>query len=125
MLSLALPILLLTTSGAAAQPFGCSDVIGTVFDDRNGNGYQDAGEQGLPGVRLATVRGWLVTTDAHGRFHVVCANEEAGRIGSAFIMKLDARTLPTGYRLTTENPRAVRLTAAKTAKLNFGASIGR
>ncbi|WP_201285405.1 hypothetical protein [Chelativorans xinjiangense] len=125
MLSLALPILVLTTSSAAAQPFGCSDVIGTVFDDQNGNGYQDAGEPGLPGVRLATVSGWLITTDAHGRFHVACANEEAGRIGSAFIMKLDARTLPTGYRLTTENPRVVRLTAAKTTKLNFGASIGR
>jgi hypothetical protein len=40
-------------------------------------------------------------------------------------MKLDTRTLPTGYRLTTENPRVVRLTAGKMTKLNFGASIGR
>ncbi|MCT7375809.1 hypothetical protein [Chelativorans salis] len=125
MLSLALSILLLTTSSAAARPFGCSDIIGTVFDDQNGNGYQDAGEQGLPGVRLATVRGWLITTDARGRFHVACANEAAGRFGSAFILKLDVRTLPSGYRLTTENPRVVRLTAAKMSKLNFGASIGR
>jgi hypothetical protein len=40
-------------------------------------------------------------------------------------MKLDTRTLPTGYRLTTENPRVVRLTAGKMTELNFGASIGR
>jgi hypothetical protein len=31
--------------------------------------------------------------------------------------------LPTGYRVTTENPRTVRLTAGKMAKLNFGVSI--
>jgi large repetitive protein len=40
-------------------------------------------------------------------------------------MKLDTRTLPTGYRVTTENPRVVRLTAGKVTKLNFGASISR
>jgi hypothetical protein len=42
--------------------------------------------------------------------------------GSTFVMKLDPRSLPGGYRLTTENPRAVRLTRGKTAKLNFGAA---
>ena len=46
-------------------------------------------------------------------------------IGSNFILKLDPRTLPTGYSLTTENPRVVRLTRGKLTKLNFGASIGR
>ena len=38
-------------------------------------------------------------------------------------MKLDARTLPTGYTVTSENPRDVRLTRGKVTKLNFGASI--
>jgi hypothetical protein len=33
------------------------------------------------------------------------------------------RTLPTGYKLTTENPRDVRVTRGKVVKLNFGASI--
>jgi uncharacterized repeat protein (TIGR01451 family) len=105
--------------------FDCSEIIGRVFDDQNRNGYQDEGELGLPGVRLATVKGWLVTTDAHGRFHVACAALPDQRVGSNFIMKLDARTLPTGYRLTTENPRVVRLTAGKMTSLDFGASIGR
>ncbi|WP_035098771.1 DUF11 domain-containing protein [Devosia sp. LC5] len=105
--------------------FDCSEIIGRVFDDKNRNGYQDEGEPGLPGVRLATVKGWLVTTDAHGRFHVACAALPDQRIGSNFIMKLDPRTLPSGYRLTTENPRVVRLTAGKMTALDFGVAIGR
>ena len=104
--------------------FDCGDVVGKVFDDKNGNGYQDEGEPGLPGVRLATVNGVLVTTDAHGRFHVACADLPDQRIGSNFIMKLDTRTLPSGYGMTTENPRVVRLTAGKMTRLSFGASIG-
>ncbi|WP_198388066.1 DUF7507 domain-containing protein [Sinorhizobium meliloti] len=105
--------------------FDCGDIIGKVFDDENRNGYQDQGEPGLPGVRVATVKGWLITTDEYGRFHVACADLPEARIGSNFIMKLDTRTLPTGYRVTTENPRVVRLTAGKMTELNFGASIGR
>ena len=109
-----------------AEPvFDCGDIVGTVFDDKNRNGYQDQGEPGLPGVRVASVNGWLVTTDQYGRFHVACADLPDQRIGSNFIMKLDTRTLPTGYRVTTENPRVVRLTAGKMSKLNFGASISR
>ncbi|MCB1420607.1 MAG: DUF11 domain-containing protein, partial [Notoacmeibacter sp.] len=105
--------------------FDCSDVIGKVFDDKNGNGYQDQGEPGLAGVRVATVRGLLITTDQFGRYHVPCAELPDQETGSNFILKLDTRTLPTGYRLTTENPRVVRLTAGKMVEMNFGASLGR
>jgi len=103
--------------------FDCSDLIGKVFDDKNANGYQDEGEPGIPAVRLATVNGLLVTTDAHGRFHVACAAIPDAERGSNFIMKLDERTLPTGYRVTTENPRIIRATRGKMAKINFGAAI--
>jgi uncharacterized repeat protein (TIGR01451 family) len=103
--------------------FDCSDIIGKVFDDRNTNGYQDEGEPGIPNVRIATVRGLLVTSDADGRFHVACADIPQMDRGSNFIMKLDERTLPSGYRLTTENPRVVRTTRGKMVKLNFGAAI--
>ncbi|WP_163267271.1 DUF7507 domain-containing protein [Chelativorans alearense] len=105
--------------------FDCGDLIGRVFDDLNRNGYQDVGEPGLGGVRVATVDGLLVTTDAHGRFHVACADMPNARIGSTFIMKLDPRTLPTGYRLISENPRTVRLTAGKASRLNFAATVNR
>jgi len=105
--------------------FDCGDIIGKVFDDQNRNGYQDDGEPGLPAVRVATVGGLLITTDAHGRFNIPCADIPDAAIGSNFIVKLDTRTLPTGYHVTTENPRRVRLTAGKAVKLNFGASISR
>jgi uncharacterized repeat protein (TIGR01451 family) len=102
--------------------FDCGEIIGRVFDDLNNNGYMDDGEVGLPGVRVVTVKGLLVTTDKFGRFHVTCADIPNAQIGSNFLMKLDPRTLPAGYVLTTENPRDVRLTRGKITKLNFGAS---
>ena len=105
--------------------FDCSDLIGKVFDDRNANGYQDEGEPGLPNVRVTSIRGLLTTTDDKGRFHVACADVPDQDRGSNFIMKLDERTLPSGYRVTTENPRVVRLTRGKLNKLNFGAAIHR
>jgi uncharacterized repeat protein (TIGR01451 family) len=105
--------------------FDCTDVIGKVFDDVNRNGYQDAGENGLPGVRVATARGLLVTTDEHGRFHVTCAVVPDEDRGSNFILKVDDRTLPTGYRMTTENPRVQRATRGKMMKFNFGAAINK
>ena len=105
--------------------FDCSDIIGKVFDDINANGYQDEGEPGIPNVRIATPRGLLVTTDAEGRFHVTCAEIPQADHGSNFVMKLDERSLPSGYRVTTENPRDVRTTRGKLVKLNFGAAIHR
>ena len=101
----------------------CSDLTGKVFDDANVNGYQDQAEAGLAGVRLATARGLLVTTDAHGRFHVACAAIPNEMRGANFIIKVDERTLPSGYRITTENPRVIRLTRGKLSKVNFGATI--
>ncbi|NOT15130.1 MAG: DUF11 domain-containing protein [Methylotenera sp.] len=105
--------------------FDCSDLIGKVFDDKNANGYQDEGEAGIANVRLATVNGLLVTTDDQGRFHITCAEVPNEFRGSNFVMKLDERTLPSGYRVTTENPRDVRMTRGKLNKLNFGAAIHR
>lgn len=105
--------------------FDCSDLIGKVFDDQNANGYQDEGEPGIANVRIATARGLLVTSDKEGRFHVACAAIPQAQRGSNFFMKLDERSLPSGYRLTTENPREVRITRGKLVKLNFGAAIHR
>ncbi|MEO9168203.1 MAG: hypothetical protein ABI230_07365, partial [Aestuariivirga sp.] len=102
--------------------FDCSDIIGRVFDDVSGDGYMRDGYQGLAGVRIATANGTLVTTDAEGRFHVPCAAIPDGAIGSNFIMKIDPRTLPQGYKITTENPRVVRVTRGKMTEINFGAT---
>jgi uncharacterized repeat protein (TIGR01451 family) len=105
--------------------FDCTDVIGKVFDDRDLNGRQDAGEQGLAGVRVVTARGLLASTDEHGRFHITCAAVPDEDRGSNFILKVDDRSLPTGYRMTTENPWVQRATRGKMLRFNFGATIQR
>ncbi len=107
----------------ADPTFDCPDLIGKVFDDANMNGYEDPGEKGIAGVRLVTAQGLIVTTDAEGRYHIVCPVIPDAQSGSNFIVKVDERTLPSGYRLTTDNPETVRLTAGKVSKLNFGATI--
>ena len=101
--------------------FDCSELIGQVFEDYNGNGYQDDGEPGIPSVRLANVKGELITTDEHGRYHIACAAVPDARIGSNYVLKLDESTLPQGWAITTDNPRSVRLTRGKMSELNFGA----
>ena len=123
-----MPVSNVATAAVRVVPdpvFDCSELIGKVFDDRNANGYQDQGEPGIAHVRIATVTGVIVTTDAEGRFHIACAAIPDAYRGSNFVMKLDERSLPSGYRLTTENPRDARLTRGKMSKLNFGATIHR
>jgi uncharacterized repeat protein (TIGR01451 family) len=105
--------------------FDCTDIIGKVFEDKNNNAYQDDGETGIAGVQVVTARGLRVTTDAHGRFHITCAVVANETRGSNFIMKVDDRSLPSGYRITTENPRVQRATRGKMLKFNFGAAIHR
>jgi len=114
-----------TVRVTADPDFDCTDVIGKVFDDRNLNGDQDPGEKGLYGVRVVTARGLIASTDRYGRFHITCAVVPDEDRGSNFILKLDERSLPSGYRLTTENPRVQRATRGKMIRFNFGATIHR
>lgn len=104
----------------ASAVFDCAEVIGKVFDDRDGDGYQDAGEPGIAGARVATVNGQLITTDAHGRYHISCAAVPNAQIGSNFVLKLDMRSIPRGFLLTSDNPQSIRLTRGKISELNFG-----
>jgi uncharacterized repeat protein (TIGR01451 family) len=133
--------------------FDCTDVIGKVFFDQNGNGVQDPDdaraaltvdepydskfgaapvevedpdlnqEPGIAGVRVVTVNGLRITTDAFGRFSVPCAALPRAE-GSNFTLKLDPRTLPEGLMVSSENPRTMRLTAGKIARMNFAVSEG-
>ncbi|MDD2580920.1 MAG: hypothetical protein PHR66_02890, partial [Desulfuromonadaceae bacterium] len=103
--------------------FDCTDIIGKVFDDTNANGYPDSSEKGLPGARVVTARGLIATTDEYGRFHIDCAAVPDQDRGSNFILKLDDRSLPTGYRMTSENPQVQRATRGKMLRYNFGATI--
>ena len=105
--------------------FDCTDVTGKVFDDGNRNGVQDAGESGLGGVRLVTPRGLAALTDNHGRFHITCAVTPREGRGSNFMLKLDDRTLPSGFRASTERFQIKRATRGKALHFSFGASIHR
>jgi uncharacterized repeat protein (TIGR01451 family) len=105
--------------------FDCTDITGKVFNDVNRNGVQDAGEDGLPGVRLVTARGLQVTTDAYGRYHITCAIVPHESRGSNFVLKLDDRTLPSGFRMSTDQTQVKRATRGKALKINFGASVHR
>ncbi len=143
-----------TVRRQAEAIFDCSDIIGKVFDDVDRDGYQDPlpderaqitnqdiyaggklggkltvparprGEPGIPGVRLMTTDGTIITTDEFGRYSVPCA-ALPGAIGENFTLKLDTNSLPTGYRMTTENPRTMRVTSGIMTEMNFGASISR
>ena len=108
--------------------FDCATIIGQVYSDRNGNGYQDVGEEGIPASRItALVAGTAktITTDEYGRYHLPCSVVPNQDRGTNVILKLDARTMPSGYRITTENPRVIRATRGKMSKANFGATIDR
>jgi uncharacterized repeat protein (TIGR01451 family) len=107
------------------QTFDCTDVFGKVFDDVNRNGFQDPGEKGLPGVRVVTAQGLAATTDQYGRFHITCAIVPNQIHGSNFVLKLDDRTLPSGFRMSTDLMQIKHATAGKALKFDFGASIYR
>ncbi|MEM1340730.1 MAG: hypothetical protein AAGF68_00325 [Pseudomonadota bacterium] len=129
--------------------FDCGEVVGRVFNDLDADGYQDSfepgvnpaeltdqtyygdkfeapeidpEERGLPGVRLVTLDGLVITTDDNGLFSVPCAALPADR-GSNFLLSLDERTLPLGFSMTTENPRVMRLTPGMLIEMNFGARL--
>ncbi|HEU4428132.1 MAG TPA: OmpA family protein, partial [Myxococcota bacterium] len=103
--------------------FDCTDVLGKVFDDADRDGVQGRGERGLPGVRVVTARGLVATTDRYGRFHITCAVTPHGSRGSNFVLALDDRTLPSGYRLSTPARLVKRATSGKALRVSFGASI--
>ncbi|MCK6388207.1 MAG: carboxypeptidase regulatory-like domain-containing protein, partial [Zoogloea sp.] len=71
--------------------------------DTNGNGQQDGGEAGVPGVlvRLYNAAGDLVdgplTTDANGEY--LFSNLRPG----TYSVQFDKTTLPAGYSFTTAN----------------------
>jgi hypothetical protein len=72
-----------------------------------------------------TARGLAATTDSQGRYHITCAIVPNESRGSNFVLKLDDRTLPSGYRASTRPLQVQRATRGKALRINFGASIHR
>jgi hypothetical protein len=98
-------------------------ILGTVYEDRNGNGMQDEGEPGIPGVRIATVEGYIITTDQFGRYHLLNILGGEWGVGRNFIMKVDPSSLPKNSTFTTANPLVRRLTPGLPVRFDFGVKL--
>jgi uncharacterized repeat protein (TIGR01451 family) len=68
-------------------------LIGKVYADCNTNGVQDAGEPGVPGVRIYLEDGTYAVTDEQGKYSLY------GLIPRLHVAKVDLTTLPAGARL--------------------------
>ena len=68
-------------------------LIGKVYADCNTNGVQDAGEPGIPGVRIYLEDGTYAVSDEQGKYSLY------GLIPRLHVAKVDLTTLPAGARL--------------------------
>ena len=68
-------------------------LIGKVFADCRQNGIQDAGEPGIPGVRLYLEDGTYAVTDEEGKYSLY------GLTPRTHVVKIDRTTLPAGATL--------------------------
>ncbi|MEM7082061.1 MAG: OmpA family protein [Pseudomonadota bacterium] len=112
-----------TVRVTADPDFEETTIIGKVFADHNEDGYQDENEVGIPGVRLATVEGLIIETDAEGRYHIAGVEGGFRERGRNFIVKVDPATLPPGSEFTTENPRVKRITQGLLNRFDFGVKM--
>ncbi|QWP78940.1 DUF11 domain-containing protein [Lysobacter sp. K5869] len=80
-------------------------------------------ERGIPGVRIASVEGLIMETDAYGRYHLEGIDGGNAARGRNFILKVDPATLPPGSVFTTENPRVRRITQGIPTRFDFGVKL--
>ncbi len=106
-----------------AAAFDCGEIVGKVFHDVNRNAIHDAGEPGLPGVSLISLKGTLTKTDEYEKFHVGCTGVAYTNYQVKVVLKLDAQTLPSGYYLTDKEPRVGSHSHGMISKLNFAALL--
>ena len=74
-------------------------VLGKVFVDLNTNRVQDAGEPGVPGIRLYLEDGTYAITDGEGKYNFY------GLSPRTHVLKLDTYSLPAGAKLQVLSTR--------------------
>ena len=87
----------LISAGGAFDVHAC--VVGKIFVDCNGNRVQDAGEPGIPGVRVYFEDGTNLTSDENGNYSLCGLNPVT------HVLKVDPITLPAGSRLVVLSSR--------------------
>jgi hypothetical protein len=109
-------LLPLAPGGSASANFGFQGqgtVSGMAFNDLNGNGAQDPGENGINGV-LITLKGrWTLTTTTSGDGNYSFAHVPQG----AWTVESD---VPAGFARTTAGLVPIAMTAGGSASADFG-----
>ncbi|MEM6425458.1 MAG: hypothetical protein AAGF66_16080 [Cyanobacteria bacterium P01_H01_bin.119] len=99
----------------------CGTIVGRVFVDKNFDGEQQPGEEGVPNAVIFMDDGNRIIADPEGLFSM--ANVFAGyRVGTLDLTSLPGYTLaPNLYRLENNSQsRLVRLEPGGLARMNFG-----
>ena len=94
--------------------FDLGTIIGKVFQDLDGDGWQDSGETGIGGAMVALDNGVYSLTDTHGRFHFP-AVEPGQRM-----VKLNVTAIAANARATGRDRQVLSVTPGLLAKANFG-----
>ena len=94
--------------------FDLGTVIGKVFYDLDGDGWQDRGETGISGAMVALDSGTYALTDAHGRYHF-----PAIKPGQRMV-KLNLNSIAGNARATSSDKKVLTVTPGLLAKANFG-----
>ena len=106
-------------SGLLGEDFAVQvtgEVTGVVFQDKNANGVQDAGEAPLPGVTVTLDEGatgtpqFTTTTDANGKYTFTNVPNGVNVVAAKLV----------GYTATTTNPAVVSVAGGATATDNIG-----
>jgi uncharacterized repeat protein (TIGR01451 family)/fimbrial isopeptide formation D2 family protein len=102
-------------ASAAVTVSGFATIYGTVFDDADGDGVQEAGEDGLPDVLITLDGNITTTTDITGSY--TFSTTIAG-------IHTVVETDPDGYSSTTPNEVLVNVTMGNDYIVNFGDILG-
>lgn len=99
--------------------FDLGTIIGKVFEDRNGDGWQDEGETGIADAIVVLDDGTRITTDAYGRYHIPAV------LPGHRLVKLDRGSLPAGAGVVGDGTIIVSVTPGLLVKANFRVSLVR
>ena len=94
--------------------FDLGTVIGKVFNDLDGDGWQDEGETGIAGAMVALDSGVYALTDEHGRYHFPAIDP------GQRLIKLNLASIAGSTHATTRDKKVLSVTPGLLAKANFG-----